>query len=163
MVQHDAVRLIFLIRGHRVMLDADLARVYGVSTKRLNEQVQRNRDRFPEDFMFQLTAEEKAEVVANCDHLKGMRFSPHLPRAFSEHGALMLASVLSSPVAVKASVQVVRAFVRLREILSDNKELARRLDALERRYDAQFKTVFTAVRELMGIPKEPPRRIGFQP
>ncbi len=102
-------------------------------------------------------------MVANCDHLKTLKFSPHLPRAFTEHGALMLASVLSSPIAVSASIQVVRAFVRLREILADNKDLARRLDALEKRYDAQFKTVFVAIRELMATPKEPPRRIGFQP
>jgi hypothetical protein len=156
-------RRIFLVRGKRVMLDADLAEVYGVSTKRLNEQVKRNLDRFPEDFMVQLTPEEKAEVVANCDHLKVLRFSPHLPRAFTEHGAIMLATVLSSPTAVQASVQVVRAFVRLREILADNKQLARRLDVLEKRYDAQFKTVFAAIRELMLVPKEPSRRIGFQP
>ena len=145
------------------MLDADLAEVYGVSTKRLNEQVKRNLGRFPEDFMVQLTLEEKAEVVANCDHLKGLRFSPHLPRAFTEHGAIMLASVLSSPTAVQASVQVVRAFVRLREMLADNKQLARQLAVLEKKYDAQFKTVFAAIRELMVAPKEPPRRIGFHP
>ena len=151
MIIHEVERLILILHGRRVMLDADLARIYGVSTKRLNEQVQRNLDRFPEDFMVQLTAEEKAEVVANCDHLKTLRFSPHLPRAFTEHGAIMLASVLSSPAAVQASVQVVRAFVRLREILSGNKELARRLDALEKRYDVQFKTVFAAIRELMGV------------
>ena len=145
------------------MLDTDLAEVYGISTKRLNEQVKRNLDRFPEDFMVQLTPEEKAEVVANCDHLKALRFSPHLPRAFTEHGAIMLASVLSSPIAVQASVQVVRAFVRLREMLADNKKLARRLDDLEKRYDSQFKTVFVAIRELMIAPKKPLRRIGFQP
>lgn len=163
MIINEVERFILVLHGRRVMLDADLARIYGVSTKRLNEQVQRNPDRFPEDFMVQLTAEEKAEVVANCDHLKMLRFSPHLPRAFTEHGAIMLANVLSSPAAVQASVQVVRAFVRLREILSGNREMARRLDALEKRYDAQFKTVFSAIRELMLSPKEPPRRIGFQP
>lgn len=163
MVVHEVEGLILVLRGRRVMLDADLARIYGVSTKRLNEQVQRNLDRFPEDFMFQLTSGEKTEVVANCDHLKTLRFSPHLPRAFTEHGAIMLASVLSSPAAVQASVQVVRAFVRLRELLCGDKEMARRLDALERRYDAQFKTVFAAIRELMVVPKETPRRIGFQP
>lgn len=140
-----------------------VAELYGVMTKRLKEQVRRNADRFPTDFMFQLTAEEKAEVVANCDHLKTLRFSPHLPRAFTEHGAIMLASVLSSPAAVQASVQVVRGFVRLREILLGNKEMARRLDSLEKRYDAQFKTVFAAIRELMVTPKEPSRRIGFEP
>ena len=145
------------------MLDADLARIFEVSTKRLNEQVQRNLERFPEDFMFQLTAHEKAEVVANCDRLEGLKFSPYPPRAFTEHGAIMVASVLNSPAAVQASVQIVRAFVRLRELLSGNRELARRLGALEKRYDAQFKTVFAAIRELMGMPKEPQRRIGFRP
>jgi len=100
-------RSILFIRGEKVMLDVDLAVLYGVTTKRLNEQVKRNRDRFPEDFMFQLAEKEKAEVVANCDHLKMLKFSPHLPYAFTEHGAIMLATVLSSPVAVQASIQVV--------------------------------------------------------
>jgi len=109
---------ILIIRGQRVMLDSDLARLYGVSTKRLNEQVKRNRNRFPADFMFRLTAEEKMEVVANCDHLRRIKFSAVLPYAFTEHGAVMLASVLNSYVAVQASVQVVRAFVRLRKILA---------------------------------------------
>ena len=94
-------RKILLIRGEKVMLDADLAALYGVTTKRLNEQVKRNRERFPNDFMFQLTEEEKAEVVANCDHLKRLKFSPTLPYAFTEHGAIMLASVLNSPLAVQ--------------------------------------------------------------
>lgn len=163
MLPQHVERLIFLIRGRRVMLDADLARTYGVSTKRLNEQVRRNRDRFPEDFMFSLTPDEKTEVVANCDHLRVLKFSPHLPLAFSEHGALMLASVLNSQIAVQASVEVVRAFVRLREIVADNRELARRLDALEKRYDAQFKTVFAAIRELMVTREKPAPRIGFRP
>ena len=112
------------------MLDADLAQLYGVPTKRLNEQVKRNRERFPADFMFQLTQDEKAEVVATCDHLKSQRFSPSLPNAFTEHGAVMLAAVLQSPVAVAASIQVVRAFVRLRGLLVQHADLARRLDAL---------------------------------
>ena len=94
-------RKILLIRGEKVMLDADLAALYGVTTKRLNEQVKRNRERFPNDFMFQLTEEEKAEVVANCDHLKRLKFSPALPYAFTEHDAIMLASVLNSPLAVQ--------------------------------------------------------------
>ncbi len=104
-------RKILLIRGEKVMLDADLAALYGVTTKRLNEQVKRNRERFPNDFMFQLTEEEKAEVVANCDHLKRPKFSHALPYAFTEYGAIMLASVLNSPIAVQTSVLVVRAFV----------------------------------------------------
>src|SRR5512137_2989191 len=103
---------ILLIRGQRVMLDADLAGLYGTTTKRLNEQVKRNRSRFPEDFMFQLTKKEKAEVVAICDHLAKLKFSPVLPNAFTEHGAIMVASVLNSKRAIEVSVYVVRTFVR---------------------------------------------------
>jgi hypothetical protein len=152
---------ILIIRGHRVMLDADLADLYGVTTKRLNEQVKRNRERFPAEFMLRLTIREKAEVVANCDHLKQLKFSPTLPYAFTEHGALMLANVLSSEVAVRASVQVVKAFVRLREELGAHKDLARRLAELEKKYDSQFKVVFDAIRQLMEPAKPKPRRIGF--
>ena len=153
--------LILVLRDQRVMLDADLARVYAVPTKRLNEQVKRNRTRFPADFMFQLTAKEKAEVVAKCDHLRSLRFSPVRPYAFTEHGALMLASVLNSPIAVAASVQIVRAFVRLRELALTHKDLAAKLDALEQKYDAQFKVVFDAIRQLMTAPASTTRRIGF--
>jgi hypothetical protein len=153
---------ILLLRGQRVMLDADLAQLYGVATKRLNEQVRRNRDRFPADFMFQLTHDEKAEVVATCDHLRSLKFSPSLPTAFTEHGAVMLAAVQQSPAAVAASIQVVRAFVRLRAMLVEHGDLARRIDALEARYEGHFKVVFDAIRALMTPPDKPARRIGFQ-
>ena len=149
---------IFLIRGHKVMIDADLANIYGVTTKRLNEQVKRNRERFPEDFMFQLTKEEKDEVVANCDHLKKLKYSPVLPNAF---GAIMIATILNSPVAVQASIHVVRAFVKLRQILASNKELSKRFDELEKKYDAQLKVVFDAIRQLMAPPEPKRRKIGF--
>ena len=125
------------------MIDADLADLYGVRTKRLNEQVRRNAGRFPDDFCFQLSPAEKAEVVANCDHLLRLKFSPSLPYAFSEHGAIMAANVLNSPRAVKMSVHVVRAFVRLREMIASHKDLVKRLDELEERYDEQFKVVST--------------------
>jgi hypothetical protein len=154
-------RSILLIRGQKVMLDADLAALYGVTTKRLNEQVKRNRDRFPSDFMFRLTAAERDEVVANCDHLRKLKFSSVLPSAFTEHGALMLASVLNSQRAVEMSVFVVRAFVKLREMLSSHRDLARRLDDMEKKYDAQFRIVFDAIRELMKMPERPRRKIGF--
>ena len=154
-------RAILLIRGEKVMLDIDLAAIYDVTTKRLNEQVKRNLNRFPPDFMFQLTAAEKAEVVANCDHLIRLRFSSHLPYAFTEHGALMLANVLNSERAAQTSVMVVRAFVRLRQMLASNAELARKLAALENKYDAQFKVVFDAIRQLMSPPAKPKREIGF--
>jgi hypothetical protein len=154
-------RAVLLIRGEKVMLDIDLAAIYGVTTKRLNEQVKRNLTRFPSDFMFQLTETEKTEVVANCDHLVKLKFSPYLPYAFTEHGALMLANVLNSERAAQTSVQVVRAFVRLRQMLASNAELARKLAALENKYDAQFKVVFDAIRQLMSPPARPKREIGF--
>ena len=156
---------ILLIRSEKVMLDADLAALYGVTTKRLNEQVKRNRERFPEDFMFQLFEKEKAEVVANCDHLKRLKFSPNLPYAFTEHGAIMLATVLNSPVAVQASIQVVRAFVKLRQMLSTNKELAHKLSQLERKiekHDEEIKAIFDAIRQLMIPPEKKKGKIGFR-
>ena len=154
-------RAIFVIRGQKVMLDADLAELYGVLTKVLNQAVKRNKERFPVDFMFQLTKEEKDEVVTNCDHLKRLKFSPTLPHAFTEHGAIMLATILNSPVAVQSSIQVVRAFVRLRQMLASNADLARKLDTLERKYDAQFKVVFDAIRQLMTPPEPKRQQIGF--
>ncbi len=154
-------RSILLIRGEKVMLDSDLAELYSVETKRLNEQVRRNFGRFPSDFMFQLTETEKAEVVANCDHLARLKFSPHLPYAFTEHGALMLANVLNSEKAANTSVMVVRAFVKLRQLLASNAELARKLATLEQKYDAQFKVVFDAIRQLMSPQAKPKREIGF--
>ena len=158
-------RTILTIRGHKVILDADLSKLYGVSTKRLNEQVRRNRDRFPEDFMFQLTSEEKNEVVANCDHLSNLKFSPALPLAFTEHGAIMAASVLKTPHAIEASIFVVRAFVRLREMLLAHKDLARKLKELEERlekHDEDIGLIFEAIRELMTPPDTPPKKIGFE-
>jgi hypothetical protein len=109
---------ILLLRGETVILDSDLATLYGVATKRLNEQVKRNAGRFPSDFMFQLTRDERDEVVANCDHLGKLKYSPTLPYAFTEHGAIMVASVLNSEQAVQASIFVVRAFVKLRQMLA---------------------------------------------
>ncbi len=153
---------ILIIRGHKVILDADMAVLYGVTTKRLNEQVKRNRDRFPEEFMFQLTEREKGEVVANCDHLKLLKFSPNLPYAFTEHGAIMLATVLNSPVAVQTSIQIVKAFVRLRRMLASNAELMKKMTELEKKYDEQFKVVFEAIYELMKPPEPSRRQIGFK-
>lgn len=155
---------ILLIRGHKVMLDSDLADVYGTNTKALNQAVKRNRERFPADFMFQLTAQEKNEVVTNCDHLSRLKYSPTLPHAFTEHGAVMLASILNSPVAVQASIAVVRAFIRLREILATHKELAGKLAELEKRiegHDEEIMALFEAIRQLMEPPEKPTKRIGF--
>jgi hypothetical protein len=161
-------RYIHLIRGHKVMLDEDLARIYGVSTKRLNQQVQRNGERFPQEFMFQLNREE-AEALrlqnATLDNHGRGRYRKYLPYAFSEHGAIMLSAVLKTPTAVAASIEIAKVFVRIRELLATNKELARKLEELEKTYDAQFKVVFDAIRELMAKPVERlPRRIkGFRP
>ena len=143
-------RSILLIRGQKVMLDVDLAELYGVKTKRLNEQVKRNINRFPSDFMFQLSDEEKQKVVAKCDHLTKLKFSVSKPYAFTEHGALMLASVLNSALAIETSVMIVRAFVKLREILSTNAELVKKIVELEKKYDNQFKVVFEALKALMA-------------
>jgi len=142
-------RAILIIRGQKVMLDSDLAEIYRVKTSRLNEQVKRNKDRFPEDFMFQLSNEEKIEVIANCDHLEKLKFSRTNPYAFTEHGTIMLANVLNTPTAVKTSVLIVRAFVKLRELISTHKELERKILDLESKYDKQFKLIFEAIRELM--------------
>ena len=155
-------KTILLIRRQKIILDADLARLYGVTTKRLNEQVKRNHLRFPEDFMFQLSSEEKAEVVANCDHLSTLKFSKTLPYAFTEHGAIMAASVLNTPRAIEASIFVVRAFVKLRQMVTAHKDLERKLVALEKKYDEQFKIVFEAIHELMTPPEKPRKGIGFE-
>jgi hypothetical protein len=158
--EHIENKIIY-IRNQRVMIDRDIAFVYGVSTKRLNEQVKRNKKRFPDDFMFQLSKDEKNEVVANCDHLKNLKFSPNLPYVFTEHGAIMLASVLNSPLAVETSIRVVRAFVKLRELAINNKELARKIEEIEKKYDKQFKGVFDAIKQLMAPPPVQKRKIVF--
>ena len=147
------------------MLDADLAALYGVTTKRFNEQVKRNARRFPPDFTFQLTQQEYADLRSQIATSKpaahgGRR---HLPYVFTEHGAIMAASVLNSPRAVQVSIIVVRAFVRLRQMFQSNVELARKLKALEMKYDGQFEIVFQAIRELMAPPAASRKRIGFRP
>src|SRR5437899_3568903 len=165
---------IYLIRGQRVMLDSDLAAIYQVTTRRLNEQLRRNRKRFPEDFAFQLTAEEfrnlKSQIATSSLRSQFVTSSSHggkrkLPWVFSEHGALMLASVLNSAIAVQASVRVVRAFVRLREMVAANVQLAAKLKELERRFDSHDEAIvelFAALKRLLESP-EPPRRrdVGF--
>ena len=157
-------RLILLIRGHKVMLDSDLAELYGVTTKRLNEQVRRNLSRFPEDFMFKLTESEAHPLRSQFATSKGGRGGRrYLPYAFTEQGVAMLSSVLNSGRAIKVNIEIMRAFVRLRQIVASNKELAKRLDDLEKKYDHQFKIVFDAIRQLMAPPEPAPpkKRIGF--
>ncbi len=153
---------ILKLRGHRVVLDVDLARMYGVSTGRLNEQVRRNRGRFPVDFAFQLTPEERREVIANCENLARIKYSPANPWAFTEHGVLMVAGVLNSHAAIQMSIYLVRTFIDLRREVLSYRSLAGRLDVLEQRCDAKFKAVFDAIRELMRPPDSPQRRIGFR-
>src|SRR5438093_4840422 len=156
--------VILTIRGQRVMLDSDLARIYGVTTKRLKEQFKRNRDRFPGDFAFLLTRQELANLRSQNATSSSHGGPRYLPTAFTEHGALMLASVLNSPTAVEASVRVVRAFVRMREMLSLHRELAQKLFAMEQRldgHDEDLRRVFEAIRQLLELPATPHREIGF--
>lgn len=143
------------------MIDRDLAELYGVETKRLNEQVKRNIDRFPSDFMFQLSKKEKDEVVANCDHLGSLKFSSTNPYAFTEHGAIMVASILNTPLAVETSIMIVRVFIQLRKELATHKELAQKISQLEKAYDSKFSIVFKALKQLIEEPKLPRRQIGF--
>src|SRR4030042_3353741 len=154
---------IYNVRGKQVMIAQDLAELYQVDTKALNQQVKRNRRKFPEKYMFQLTKEEYSRLRSQNVTLKRGQHIKYLPYAFTEHGILMLSSVLNSERAIKVNIEIMRAFVRLRQILASNKELAKRLDELEKKYDAQFKVVFDAIRELMAPPEpEPPKkRIGF--
>jgi ORF6N domain len=160
-------RSILVLRGHKVLLDAEIAALYGVTTKRLNEQVKRNRERFQDDFVFRLTPVEleslnRSQFATGSQRHRDPRFAPY---AFTEHGAIMAANVLASPRAIEMSVHVVRAFVRLREMIGANKELARKLDELERKlvtHDQAIAGLIEAIRELMR-PPEPAekRRIGF--
>ncbi len=146
------------------MLDADLAGVYGVATKALNQAVKRNARRFPRDFRFQLTKAEREEVVTNCDHLRSSRFASARPWAFTEHGAIMAATILTSRRAVEMSVFVVRAFIRLRGLARGHAELLVKLDALEHRvagHDADLEEMFVALRALIQPPRNAHRQIGF--
>jgi len=156
---------ILLIRGEKVIVDADLAEFYGVPTKRLNEQVKRNANRFPDDFMFQLTKNEKSEVVANCDHLENLKYSRSLPYAFTEHGAIMAASILNTPKAIEVSVFIVRAFIKLRQFISGQKDLQQKISRIEERltgHDEQMVELVDLIKRLLD-PDPPPkkRRIGF--
>lgn len=152
---------ILRVRGHAVILDADLAALYGVETKRLNEQVKRNQDRFPEDFHFQLTAKEWKALRSQSATSKAWGGRRYPPYAFTEHGAVMAANVLNSPQAIQMSVTVVRAFVRLRRMALSVESMARKVDSLERKYDKQFQVVFDAIRQLILQPEPKRNRIGF--
>jgi hypothetical protein len=161
-------RAILVLRGHRVMLDADLATLYGVSTKRLNEQIRRNLDRFPADFMFQLTAEEfaglRSRIATSKPISSGRGGRRYLPNVFTEHGAIQAANVLNSPRAVEMGIYVVRAFVQLRELLASNKVLAQKLSEIEhtlKHHDEAIAAILAAIRELTNPPVSKRRGIGF--
>jgi len=159
--------LIINLRRQKVILDADLAELYGVPTKRLNEQVKRNAGRFPRDFLFRLSAAEKSEVVAKCDHLIRLKFAKTLPYAFTEHGAIMAATVLNSPEAVTMSLYVVRAFIQMREQIVANIGVLKRLAEIDKtllKHDKSLQIIWHELQPLLNPPPEPPkRRIGFQP
>jgi len=155
-------QLIFMIRGQKVILDRVLAGLYGVETKQLKRAVRRNINRFPKDFMFELTKEEYDSLRCQFGTLKKGGHSKYLPFAFTEQGVAMLSSVLNSERAAQVNIEIMRAFVRLRQILASHKDLERRLDALEERYDDQFKVVFDAIRALMEPPEKPKKKIGFE-
>ncbi|MBU1320057.1 MAG: ORF6N domain-containing protein [candidate division Zixibacteria bacterium] len=158
--------MIYVVRGQRVMLDSDIAELYGVETKRLNEQVKRNLDRFPEDFMFQLAPQEvtalKSQIATSKQGRGGRRTRPY---AFTEHGAIMLANVLNSDRAIETSVFVVRAFVRMREILASQKELVGKIEQIERKvgkHDDDIKALVAAIRQLIIPPGPKKKQIGFK-
>ena len=162
---------ILILRGKRVMLDRDLAMLYDVPTRRLNEQVKRNIKRFPEPFMFQLTIEEKNELVANCDRFKPLKHSTALPYAFTEHGIAMLSSVLNSEKAIMINIQIINAFIKMREMLVNYQEIKQKIEDMERKDDHQskinsylFDEIFEemkAMKRLLEPPEKPEKKIGF--
>ena len=174
----NVAKLVFFVRGEKVMLDVDLAKLYGVTTKALNQAMRRNKRRFPEDFAFQLSREEfdsmRSQIVTTSKDRPGIwsqivttsqkyRRSDSLPVAFTEQGVAMLSSVLRSSRAVEVNIAIMRTFVQLRRLMDTNRDLARKIDALERKYDEQFSVVFAAIKELIAPPPPLRKRIGFHP
>jgi len=152
---------IHLIRGMKVMLDADLAELYGVTTKALNQAVTRNEQRFPPDFMFRLAKEEKQELVTNCDRLDRLKHSSALPHVFTEQGVAMLSSVLRSERAIHVNIQIMRVFTRLRQMVLDNEELRKELEGLKQITDERFQIVFETLDQLINIENKPKKKIGY--
>ena len=158
---------ILLIRNQKVMIDADIAELYGVTTKRLNEQVRRNTNRFPNNFMFELTKEEKSEVVANCDHLEKLKFSSVLPKVFTEHGIMMVANVLTSEKAIGVSIRIIEVFIRMREVFTDNLSLQLDIEEIKKKlsnHSKNIELVFNYLDELneKKYHKKPRTKIGFK-
>ena len=157
---------IILIRGQKVMISNDLAELYGVTTKRLNEQVKRNIKRFPGHFMFQLTEKEKEKVVAICDHLQNLKYSPYLPFAFPEHGSVMLANILNSDRAIQASIRIVEIYIKMRELVLSHKDILLKLEQMEKRVgkqDENITMVLQYLKKFIDIQEKPRKAIGFKP
>lgn len=155
---------IFIIRGHKVMIDRDLSSLYGVTTKALNQAVKRNQKRFPDDFMFLLSDQEKEELVTNCDRFENLKHSTVNPLAFTEQGVAMLSSVLNSETAIFVNIQIMRTFTKLRKMFVGYKELKEKIENIESKYDGQFREVFDAINKLIDPPTEEEKKleIGFK-
>ena len=152
---------IFYLRNEKVMIDRHLAEMYGVDTRILNQAVKRNSKRFPREFMFQLRREERDEVITICDDLASLKFARTMPFAFTEHGLAMLSSVLKSDRAIQVNIEIIKAFVRLRKLLANHKELQKKIEDMEEKYDEQFSIVFQAIKQLLQEDDKPKRKIGF--
>ena len=159
----NVARLVFFVRGERVMLDADLARLYGVTTGNLNKAVKRNQSRFPGDFMFQLSEKETESLIFQSGRSKGRGGRRHRPYAFTEQGVAMLSSVLNSKRAAQVNIAIMRTFVQLRRLMDSNADLARKIESLEKKYDEKFATVFAAIKQLIAPTEPAKKRIGFHP
>jgi len=161
-IEVDAgLQSIFSIRNLRVMIDADLADLYGVPTKVLNQAVKRNEKRFPPDFAFRLTKEERDELVTNCDRFRRLKHSSAMPTAFTEQGVSMLSTVLNSETAIHVNIQIIRAFTKLRQMLSNYDDLKKKIEAMEKKYDENFRIVFEAIKQLIETEAVPKKKIGF--
>ena len=158
MPQESIEKRIHTIRDKQVMLDRDLAMLYQVSTKVLNQAVKRNLDRFPEDFMFQLTKKELDRLVTNCDRFRPLKHSSSPPYAFTEQGVAMLSSVLNSSIAISVNIQIIRTFVNLRRMATSRQEIWLKIDEMEKKYDKQFQVVFKAIKLLLDNPKDKPNK-----
>ncbi|MCD4790993.1 MAG: ORF6N domain-containing protein [Bacteroidales bacterium] len=158
----EIISQIYYIRGVKVMLDFQLAALYDVETRVLKQQVKRNINRFPEDFMFQLSETEWKELITNCDNLGSVKFSPTTPFAFTEQGVAMLSGVLRSEKAINVNISIMRAFVQMRVLIDENKDLKKKLDEMESKYDQQFRVVFEAIRQLIEKKNEPRNPVGFK-
>jgi hypothetical protein len=162
----DIERQIFLIRGHKVMIDRDLAGLYQVPTKVLNQTIKRNQERFPDGFMFRLSPQETLELVTNCDRFTKLKHSSATPFAFTEYGVAMLSSVLRSKRAIQINIQIIQTFIRLRQWALTHKDLAQKIAEVEnktRTHDKHIQNIFEALRELINPPAQPRKSIGFRP